>query len=134
MSHTGKQRLDNVYQAGISLPLSLNDGVIALSNADGGADSTIPLPVTTPDVFYNRTEFGKCIYAFLRPDSAAVFNMVYGNGPAHSKGTGAFIGGVFAPNGKVILAPHSSANVGLVFLNGLDIDCGYWLHPYLNKL
>ena len=45
----------------------------------------------------------------------------YNDGPAHGKPNFPFVGGVLAPNGKVILVPHVSDNIGIYDPNiGLD--------------
>jgi hypothetical protein len=37
----------------------------------------------------------------------------YSNGASHGRGGGAFHGAVLAPNGKIILVPYQSANIGI---------------------
>jgi hypothetical protein len=71
----------------------------------------------TPDIHWSRMgepgAFEGFVRGFLRPCSGAVFDPIYADGPAHGKGAGAFMGGVLAPNGKVILVPHGASNIGI---------------------
>ncbi len=57
----------------------------------------------------------------------------YTSGDAHGEGAGAFIGGVLAPNGKIILVPYNSANVGIYNVYA-EVNKNTCLHPIFNKL
>ena len=91
----------------------------------------------TPDIHWSRMgspdAFDAFMRGFLRPHSGAAFDPSYADGPAHGKVNIAFMGGVLLPDGRVLLVPYNSPNVGIVRLCGLDVGIGYCLHPYLNK-
>jgi len=62
----------------------------------------------------NRTPWEKFIDSFIiQYEVGQPFNPLFSTGPAHGQGSGAYYGGVLAPNGKVILIPHFVANVGI---------------------
>jgi hypothetical protein len=62
---------------------------------------TMPSELTTPHIF----EWINASYS--------VNVATYTNGPAHGKGTEGFSGSTLLPNGKVMLTPRSSENIGI---------------------
>jgi hypothetical protein len=62
---------------------------------------TMPSELTTPHIF----EWINASYS--------VGIATYTNGPAHGKGSGAFYGCTLMPNGKVMLVPFNSPNIGI---------------------
>jgi len=73
------------------------------SEKTGGMVTTIAL-----------TEWEKFVEGFTIPSALnAIFSPVYQNGPAHGQGTSAFEGCVLLTDGRVLLVPSHSANIGI---------------------
>jgi hypothetical protein len=62
---------------------------------------TMPSELTTPHIF-----------EWINKDYS-VGVATYTDGPTHGRGTNAFIGSTMMPNGKVMLTPHNSLNIGI---------------------
>jgi hypothetical protein len=87
----------------------------------------------------NQANTNKTISTLSSIFSFQVFGEdTYTNGSTHGQGDNAFFGGVLAPNGKVILVPFNSDNIGIYSISQYDgsynVDIKNCLSPFLNKL
>ena len=96
---------------------SSEPGKVCVDPETGKAEVNEGPGLATPDIHWSRMgEPGALedfMRGFLRPRSGAVFDPIYADGPAHGKGNNAFRGATLAPNGKVVIAPNGSPNIGI---------------------
>ena len=65
-----------------------------------------------PSVLENQYRFTMAM-SWVRGDYPSGGVATYTDGPTHGQGAGAFFGSTLMPNGKVLLTPYNSANIGL---------------------
>ncbi len=89
-----------------------------------------------PSVLENQYRFTMAM-SWVRGDYPSDGVATYTDGPAHGKGTNAFYGSTLMPNGKVMLTPLSSANIG-IYDPKLNVSAvrglaNYLRLPFFNK-
>ncbi len=82
---------------------------------DGSVAKTVDIPKggsSMPSKLENQYRFTMAM-SWVRGDYESAEVATYTDGPSHGKGTGAFYGSTLLPNGKIMLTPGYSANIGI---------------------
>ena len=98
----------------------------AFDEAFAAASSKWPRWNTTP--YPVSRAFSALKQTFAHPTAT----LQYTDGPAHGRGSNAFIGGVLVPDGRVVLVPLSSTTVGSV-TGSSSVPSDAALSPIVNK-